>query len=108
MASAESSESICNIEGAMIWKTNSRNEELLNLAAASIWLSQVMQSALLVPLKIFMFFIIWFLTSSFLLLLATCVMICVRASVMLADGAGDMPLKGVWMGLPVLGWCVSR
>ena len=97
VASAESSESICNIEGAMLWQISSQNNKLLNLAAATIWLSQVMHSALLVPLKIFIFFIICLLTSSFLLLLVTCAMICVKASVMLADGVGDAPLKGVWV-----------
>ena len=67
-----------------------------------------MHSALFVPSKIFMFFIICLLTSSFLLLLATCVMISVKASVILADGAGDVPLKGVWMVVLVLGWWVSK
>ena len=93
--SAESSEGTCNIDGAIFWQINSRNDVLLNLAAASLWLNQVMHSALLVPSKIFMLFIICLLTSSFLLLLATCAMICVMASVMLADGAGDAPLNGV-------------
>ena len=106
--SAESSESICNIEGAMLWQISSRNDELLNLAATSIWLSQVMHSALLVPSKVLMFFIICLQTSSLLLLLVTCVMICVSASIMLADGAGDVPLKGVCMVVLVLGWFVSR
>ena len=95
MASAESSENICSIDGAMLWQTNSLNDVLLNLAAASIWLSQVMHSALLLPSKILMFFIICLLMSSFLLLLVTCALICVNASVMLADGAGEAPLNGV-------------
>ena len=34
-------------------------------------------------------------------------MICVRASVMLADGAGDALLKGVCMVVLVQGWWVS-
>ena len=63
-----------------------------------------MHSALLVPLKIFMFFIICLLTLSFL----TCVKICVSASVMLAEGAGDVPLKGVWIAVLVLGWMLSK
>ena len=67
-----------------------------------------MHSALLVPSKIFMFFIICLLTSSFLLLLATCAMICVRVSVILADGTGYAPLKGVWMVMLVLGWWASK
>ena len=70
---------------------------LVNLAADSTWLSQVMHSPLLVPSKILMFFIICLLNLSFLLL-ATCVtwaMISVRASVMLADGAGYALLNGV-------------
>ena len=71
LVSAESSKSIYNIEGTMLWQINSQNDVLVNLAAASIWLSQVMHSALLVPSKILMFFIICLLTSSFLLLLAT-------------------------------------
>ena len=93
-AAAGNSESICNIEGAMLWQISSRNSFLLNLA--SIWLSHVMYSALLVPLKILMFFIICLLMSLFLLLV-TCAKICVNASVMLADGAGDAPLYwGFW------------
>ena len=63
-----------------------------------------MHSALLVPLKIFMFFIIHVLTSSFL----TCVNICVSASVMLAECAGDAPLKAVWIMVLVLGWRFSK
>ena len=63
-----------------------------------------MHSALLVPLKIFMFFIICLLTLSFL----TCVKICISASVMLAEGAGDVPLKGVWIVVLVLGWTLSK
>ena len=39
--SAGSSESTCNIEGAMLWQISLRNGVLLNLAAASIWLSLV-------------------------------------------------------------------
>ena len=35
-------------------------------------------------------------------------MICVSASIMLADGTGDVPLKGVCMVVLVLGWFVSR
>ena len=92
----------------MHWQISPQNDELLNLAAASIWLSQVMHSALLVPSKIFMFFMICLLTSSFLLLLVTFVRICVSASVMLAEGAGDAPLKGVWMVVLVLGWWLSK
>ena len=92
----------------MFWQISLRNDELLYLAAASILLHQGMHFTLLVPSKIFMFFIICLLTSSFLLLLVTCVMICVNASVMLPDGAGDLALKGVWMVVLVLGWWVSK
>ena len=108
VVSADSSESTCNIAGAMLWQISSQNGVLENLAAASTWLSQVMHSALLLPSKILMFFIICLLTSSFLLLLVTWVMICVRASVMLADGAGDAPLNGVWIVLLVLYWLFSN
>ena len=107
-ASTDSSQNTCNIMGAMLWQINSRNGVLENLAAASTWLSQVMHSALLLPSKILMFFIICLLTSSFLLLLETWVRACVRAPVMLADGAGDAPLNGVWMVLLVLGWLLSN
>ena len=108
VAGADSSESTCNIVGAMLWQINSQNGVLVNLAAVSIWLSQVMHSVLLLPLKILMFFIICLLTLSFLLLLVTCVMICVRASVMLADGASDVLLNGVWIVVLVLGWLFSN
>ena len=108
VASADSSENTCNIAGAMLWQINSQNGVLENLAAASTWLSQVMHSALLLPSKILMFFIICLLTSSFLLLLATLIKACVRACVMLADGAGDAPLNGVWIVVLVLGWLFSN
>ena len=104
VASAESSESMCSIEGAMLWQINLRNDVLLNLAAASTWLSQVMHSALLVPSKIFMFFIICLLMSSFF----THVRIYIRVSVMLSEGAGDVPLNGVWIAVLVLGWTFSK
>ena len=103
----ESSPSTCNIEGAMPWQMSSVNEELLNLAAASIWLSQVMQLALLVPLKVLMFFIICFVPSSFLLL-TTCVRMFVNASVMFAHCAGDILFIGsVCTAVLVLGKLVS-
>ena len=103
VASADSSENTCNIAGAMLCQINSQSGALENLPVASTWLSQVMHSALLLLSKILMFFIICLLTSSFLLLLVTWVRACVRASVMLADGAGDVPLNGVWMVVLVLG-----
>ena len=106
-ASADNSESTSNIVGAMLWQINSRNDVFVNLAAASAWLSQVMHSALLLPSKILIFFIICLLTSSFLLLLVTWVMICVRPSIMLADGAGDALLNGVWIVVLFLGWFLS-
>ena len=103
-ANVESPESTCNIDGAMLWHFNSRNQELLNLAAASTWLSHVMHSTLLVPSKILMFFIICLLTSSFLLFV-TCAKFCVSASVMLADGAEDVPSNGVGAVVVLcLGW----
>ena len=91
----DSSESICNIVGAMLWQINLGICLLLNLAAASIWLSHVIHSVLLVPSKIFMLFIICLLTSFCFLLLVTCARICMNASVMLADGAGNAPLNCV-------------
>ena len=90
-AAAGNSESMCNIKGAMLWQIGSQNGLLLKLAAASIWLSHMMHSALLVPSKILMFFISRLLTSLFLLSVM-CARICVNASVMLVDGAGDAPL----------------
>ena len=103
MESGESSERMCSIDGAIPWQTSSWNDELLNLDVASIWLSQFMHSVLLVPSKVLMFFIICLLMSSFLLL-ATCVRICVNASFILAEGAGDILfMKGVCMGVLVLG-----
>ena len=62
-----------------------------------------MHSALLVPLKILMFFIICLLTLFCFLSLVTCTRICVNASVMLADGAGDVPLNGVCDAVLILG-----
>ena len=67
-----------------------------------------MHSALLVPWKILMFFIIHLLISLFLLSV-TCAMICMNASVMLADGAGDAPLNCVFGTVLVLGiWFSNR
>ena len=67
-----------------------------------------MHSALLVPLKILMFFIIHLLTSLFLLSV-TCANICVNASVMLADGAGDTQLNWGFVMVLVLGiWFSNR
>ena len=93
----------------MLWQINSRNGLLLNLAAASIWLSHVIHPALLLPSKILMFFIICLLTSFCSLSLLTCARICVNASVMLADGIGDVPLKGVCDAVLILGiWFSNR
>ena len=65
-ANVESPQSMCNIDGAMLWHINSHSDELLNFAAASTWLSHVIHSTLLVPSKI-LIFIICLLSSSFLL-----------------------------------------
>ena len=108
VASADSSESTCNIAGAMLRQINSQNGVSVNLAAASTWLSQVKHSALLLQLNVLMFFIICLLTSSFLLLLMTWVMICVSPSIMLAEDAGDALLNGVWIMVLVLGWLFSN
>ena len=78
----------------------------MNLATASTWLSQVMHSALLLPLKILMFFIIFLLASS-LLLLVTRFMICVISSIKSAGVAGDVPFCGVCIRVLVLGWLLS-
>ena len=72
----------------MFWLITSRNDVFVNLAAASTWLSQVMHSALLLPSKILMFFIIC-LALSLLLLLATWVMICVSPSTKSTGTVGD-------------------
>ena len=67
-----------------------------------------MHSALLVPSKILMFFISRLLTSLFLLSV-TCAKICMNASVMSADGAGDAPLNcGFGMVLVVGIWFSNR
>ena len=105
--SADSSENICNIAGAMLWQISSRNGVFVNLAAASTWLSQLMHSALLLPSKILMFFMIFLLVSSLLLLLATWFMICVIPSTRSA-GDGEVPLCGVWIIVLVLGWLLSN
>ena len=101
--SADNSENTCNIAGAILWQISSRNGVFVNLAAASTWLSQVMHSALFLPSKILMFYIICLLASSLLLLLATWVMICVSPSTMLAGTAGEVPLYSVWIMVLVLG-----
>ena len=49
--SADRSENTCSIVGAVLWHINSQKGVFVNLAAACIWLSQVMHSALLLPLK---------------------------------------------------------
>ena len=50
-ASADRSENTCSIAGAILWHINSQKGVFVNLAAASIWLSQVIHSALLLPSK---------------------------------------------------------
>ena len=102
-ASADNSENICNIVGAILWQISFQNGVFLNLAAASSWLSQVMHSALLLSSKILMLFIICLLVSSLLLLLTTWVMICVIPSTILAGAAGEVSLYGVWIKVLVLG-----
>ena len=90
---AERSVNSCNIDEAIPWQINSLNDKLLNLKAASIWLSQVMHSALFVLLKALMFFIICFVPSP-LLFVTTCDRICVNGSVMLAACAVDILFAG--------------
>ena len=79
----------------------------MNLAAASTWLSQVMHSALLLPSKILMFFIIFLLALSLLLLLVTQLMICVIPSMKSTGVAGDVPFCGVYIRVLVLGGLLS-
>ena len=90
---------MCNINGAIPWQTSSLNDELQNLVVAFIWLSQLMHSVLSVPSKVLMFFIIYLLMSSFLLL-TMWVRSYVIASVTLAKDAGDI--------LFMVGVCVVR
>ena len=107
-ASADKSENTCSIAGAILWHINSLKGVFVNLAAASTWLIQVMHSALLLPLKILMFFIIFLLTLSLLLSLVTQFMICVIPSSKSASVAGDVPLCGVCIKVLVLGWLLSK
>ena len=106
-ASADKSENTCSIAGAILWHINSRKGVFVNLAAASIWLSQVMHSALLLPSKILMFFIIFLLALSLLLSLVTRFMICVIPSIKSAGVAGEVPLCGVCIRVLVLRWLLS-
>ena len=107
MDSSDSSERTCSIAGAIPWHTSSLNDTLQNFAVASIWLSQLMHSVLLVLSKVLMFFIICLLVLSFFLS-TMWVRICVIASVTLAANAGDMLFTaGVCMEVLVLGWFVS-
>ena len=106
-ARADRSENTCSIVGAILWHINSRKGVFVNLAAASIWLSQVMHSALLLPSKILMFFSIFLLASSLLLSLVTRFMICVIPSIRSAGMAGEVLLCGVCIKVLVLGWLLS-
>ena len=106
-ASADRSENTCSIVGAILWHINSWKGVFVNLAAASIWLSQVMHSALLLLSKILMFFIIFLLALSPLLSLVTRFMICVIPSIKSAGMAGEVPLCGVCIRVLVLGWLLS-
>ena len=107
-ASADRSENICSIVGAIRWHISSLKGVFVNLAAASTWLSQVMHSALLLPSNILMFFIIFLLVSSLLLSLVTRFMICVIPSNKSAGVAGDVPFCGVCIKVLVLGWLLSN
>ena len=102
-ASADKSENTCSIAGVILWHINSRKGVFVNLAAASTWLSQLMHSALLLPSKILMFFIIFLLASSLLLSLVTRFMICVIPSTKSAGMVGEVPLFGVCIRVLVLG-----
>ena len=93
-ASADRSENTHSIAGAILWHINSLKGVFVNLASASIWLSQVMHSALLLP-------------SSLLLWLVTQFMICVIPSIKSAGVAGEVPLCGVCIRVLVLGWLLS-
>ena len=66
-----------------------------------------MHSALLLPLKILMFFIIFLLASSLLLSLVTRFMICVMPSIKSAGVASEVPVCGVCIRVLVLGWLLS-
>ena len=106
-ASADRSENTCSIGGAILWHINSQKGVFVNLAAASTWLSQVMHSALLLPLKILVFFIICLQALSLLLSLVTQFMICVIPSTRSAGMVGEVPLCGVCIRVLVLGWLLS-
>ena len=84
-----SSVSTCSIDGAIPWHSSSLKDRLLNLEAASIWLSQVIHSDLFVPSKALMFFIICVVPSP-LLFATNCNIICVNASIMSAAWVGVM------------------
>ena len=104
MAVAESSVNTCSMDGAIPWQSSSLNDKPLNFEAASIWLSQVMHSALFVPSKVLMFFIFYFVLSP-LFFVMTCDRICVNASVILAAWAGDILFAGgVCTVVLDLGW----
>ena len=103
-----SSENMCNMAGAILWQINLRKGVFVNLAAASTWLIQLIHSALLLPSKIFRFFIICLLVSSRLLLFVTWVTICVNPSTRSAGAVGDTPAYGVWIMVLVLGWLFSN
>ena len=107
-ASAYKSENMCSIAGAILWHINSLKGVFVNLAAASTWLSQVMHSALLLPLKILMFFIIFLLASSLLLSLLFWFMIYVIPYIKSAGVASDVPLCGVCIRVLVLGRLLSN
>ena len=106
-ASADRCENTCSITGAILWHINSLKGVFVNLAAASIWLSQVMHSRLLLLSKILMFFIIFLLVSSLLLSLVTGFMICVFPPIKSAGVASEVPLCGVCIRVLVLGWLLS-
>ena len=89
VAIADNSENMCNIAGAILWQINSRKGVLVNLAAASTWLIQLMHSALWLPSKIFMFFIICLAVSSRLLLFVAWLTICVSPSIRSAGAVGE-------------------
>ena len=105
--SADKSENTCSIAGAILWHINSLKGVFVNLAAASTLLSQVMHSALLLPSKILMFFIIFLLALSLLLSLVTRFMICVIPSIKSTGAAGDVPFCGVCIRVLVLGGLLS-
>ena len=109
VASAESSESICNIEGAMLWQISLQNDGIAKPGCCFYWTEPSDAFCLVGTIEdlyvfhhlfadVVLLVVVGDLRYDLWLVLLSCWLMVL----------GDVPLKGVWMVVLVLGWWVSK